>query len=457
MWEFSKNFDPASVSPHNVHWVRSDGSVLSLESREMTAFNGHISPRFVIEVLEGQKQANADLLAFRDPNYFVAGGLHQNPESWSHLLESVPSFPQATEVLNWIYKKVDVLDFFRPFQGCYKGEQFNSMRPPPKIFANHMSCKPFRSFISASILERLRSGAISLRGKVGEVEPPHLVLPLTVEPSKPWLCNEDRFLNLWIDDRPFNLDTLGDLTRYVFPDSFQTVCDDKSGYDHILLSENSRTYFGFQWGGWFFVSNCLPFGWKSSAFIYHTTGSLVSHYLRSKAIPCSLYIDDQHISQLIPSTEKLHSAYEVLSEVELNHAKADAAIFVVCYTLTSLGYTIGLSKSILMPSTRVPYLGFVCDSHVQAFTLLPRKREKLLIQLKDLLSRTHVDLLSLQKIAGKCVSMALAVPGARLFINEINLAVSRCTKSIRPQKLDGMLRLELEHWLFLENWDGFLP
>ena len=53
--------------------------------------------------------------------------------------------------------------------------------------------------------------------------------------------------------------------------------------------------------------------------------------------------------------------------------------------------------------------------------------------------------------------MVLAVPGARLYTNEINLALSRAVRSSRPVKLSGPLRQELEHWLFLETWNGFLP
>ena len=61
-------------------------------------------------------------------------------------------------------------------------------------------------------------------------------------------------------DQPFNLDHLHQLPLYVNKNSNQTVCDDKSGYDHILLASSSRTYFGFQWGGWFFTNNTVPFG-----------------------------------------------------------------------------------------------------------------------------------------------------------------------------------------------------
>ncbi len=53
--------------------------------------------------------------------------------------------------------------------------------------------------------------------------------------------------------------------------------------------------------------------------------------------------------------------------------------------------------------------------------------------------------------------MSMAVPGARLFTNEINLAISRASRSSRPLPLSVTLRREIEHWLFLKSWSGFLP
>ena len=70
---------------------------------------------------------------------------------------------------------------------------------------------------------------------------PYPVLPLTVEPSKPRLYHDARFLNLWIQDKVFTLDGVTDLPRYVSKDSYQTVLDDKSGYDLILLDDDSKT------------------------------------------------------------------------------------------------------------------------------------------------------------------------------------------------------------------------
>ena len=95
----------------------------------------------------------------------------------------------------------------------------------------------------------IKNGSLSVWGRIGEVEPPHLVMPLTVEPSKPRLCQDERFLNLWIIDLPLKSDYISNLPRYVAKFYFQTAMDDKVGYDHVELSEASRKYFGLQWQG----------------------------------------------------------------------------------------------------------------------------------------------------------------------------------------------------------------
>ena len=148
----------------------------------------------------------------------------------------------------------------------------------------------------------------------------------------------------------FSLDSVQHLPNYVDKGFYQTLCDDKSGYDLIKLHPTSRTYFGFQWGGWFFVSECIPFGWKSSAYVYHTTSLVALHRLRSWNIPSSLYIDNRHNGQLSFPGVTLSPAYQTLaSGDEVNFALALAGIFLTCYTLTSLGYFIGLAKSKLAP------------------------------------------------------------------------------------------------------------
>ena len=135
------------------------------------------------------------MLTFRDPDSLVAGNLHNHFPAWERITNITP-FDLTHKILLWIKNCVDVQDFFQPFKGQYRGENFDSTLPPHRIFSNAPSCKPFAQFTSDIFIDRLRTGAISLWGRVGEVPPPHLVMPLTVEPSKPRLCNDNRFLNL---------------------------------------------------------------------------------------------------------------------------------------------------------------------------------------------------------------------------------------------------------------------
>lgn len=239
--------------------------------------------------------ANPKMLSFRDPVSFTAGNLTVCASSWKTVLKGNP---KRNELWSYISEGVDVFQFFTPFHGRFQGKTYRGNTPPKAVFPNAASCKGFDSFITRTIKDRVRNGSLRIVGKVGYCEPPHLVLPLTVEPNKPRLCHDERFLNCWIKDSPLKLDYITDLIRYVGPNHMQTTFDDKSGYDHVRLHPRSFTFFGIEWKGWYLTYTTLPFGWKASAYIYHTIGMAATSYIRSLGVPCSQYIDDRHVGQL---------------------------------------------------------------------------------------------------------------------------------------------------------------
>ena len=170
------------------------------------------------------------LLFFPDLSGFIAGQLQAHPGVWDWIAES-SSYPFRSTVLYLVKNKVDVHDYFRLFIGSLKGESFDSDLPSPRVFRNHPSCETFPELISQSIKQRLATGVISVWGRVGECKPLHQVLPLRVEPTKPSFCTDNKFLNLWVQDRPFSLDYLYPLPFYNEKDTYQTVCDVKLGYN----------------------------------------------------------------------------------------------------------------------------------------------------------------------------------------------------------------------------------
>ena len=305
------------------------------------------------------------------------------------------------------------------------------------------------NFICESIIERVRNRSMSIWGKKGQCDPPYVVMPLTIEPSKPRLCHDERFLNLWMKTPKVSFDPITDVPQYVDAGHFQSKLDDKSGYDHISLTQESRTFFGLCWLDWFFVYTTLLFGQSPSSYIYHNIGLGPSHFIRSRGVPLSQYIDDRHVGQLRISQSMSNS----WSNLDL----ANAAIYIASLVLVSCGYFNGLKKSILIPSQSIPYLGFISDSLKQAFILRNGKKEKFTFLRESLINSNFVSIKSLQRFAGKAVSFSLAVPAAKLFCREINSHIGKGLRSSKPLRMTRSLKDELSSWRFLDTWHGFLP
>lgn len=353
-----------------------------------------------------------------------------------------------TEILNWLRNGVDVHNYFCHFKGNFAGKPFDSDIPPSMYFPNAKKCQDHATFIKETLSDRVRNGSLLVWGKVGSCLPPHLVMPLTVEPTKPRLCHDERFLNLWIVDKPFNLDTLKDVPRLIPEGSYMSSVDDKSGYDHVRLSENSRTYFGVQFGGWYLVFATIPFGFKTSAYIYNSIGLVATSYCRKLGVPCLQYIDDRLIGEVLQQQR-------LCKGIEQDGIKRSLmALYIVCDVLTRLGYFIGLKKSVFKPSQLLRFLGLLVDSLRQAF-VVPEDKRASFAELRDfILDQESVDLKTLQRFSGKCISFLLAIPSAKLFTREINIAIGQMCKNSRRACLSGSLKTEIAHWKFLDAWDG---
>ena len=93
------------------------------------------------------------------------------------------------------------------------------------------------------------------------------------------------------------------------------------------------------------------------------TSMLASNFFRASGIPCLLYIDDRHNSELQVALDK--GKYATLNTANDRHL-----------AVVGLFYFLGLQKSISFPSKVVPYLGFLADSSWEVFCLKPDKKRE---------------------------------------------------------------------------------
>ena len=349
--------------------------------------------------------------------------------------------------------------------------------------------------------------------------------------------------------------------RYVDPNHYQSKLDDKSDYDHFLLSEDSRTFFGLYLKSWFFVCNTLPFGWSPSAYVYHTSGLGPTHFIRSQGVHSSNtlmtamwdslgfaslhlgqilswlvlvyiymaalvlvscgyfiglsklilipvqqivflgFIDSRtffglylkswffvcntlpfgwspsayvyHTSGLGPThfirSQGVHSSNTLMTAMwdSLGFASLHLGqilswlvlvyIYMAALVLVSCGYFIGLSKLILIPVQQIVFLGFISDSVKQTFILLEEKKLKFSMLRDSILSSNLIAVKTLQRFVGKAISFSLAVPAIRFFTREVNHHIGKALKTSKAVRITEALRKELEQWVFLDDWDGFLP
>ena len=130
-------------------------------------------------------------LRFHDPDHFGAGMIYHSLPVWESLLADFNC--SSVDLLEIVQDGVQVERFFTPFKGDFKGQFYHAQTPPAIRINNSAICTQFTDFITDTFVHCVASGVLAVWGKVGVVSPSYLVLPITVEPSKPHLCHAKDF------------------------------------------------------------------------------------------------------------------------------------------------------------------------------------------------------------------------------------------------------------------------
>eukprot|EP00732_Lithocolla_globosa_P005336 Lithocolla_globosa_v1_NODE_5469_length_1234_cov_47.785411.p1 type:complete len:200 gc:universal NODE_5469_length_1234_cov_47.785411:332-931(+) len=131
-------------------------------------------------------------IKIRDIDSFVAGNLADPKftENWKFALKNQENREEVLEYING----VDARKYFKPFRGIFKGKHYNFSTPPRMQFKNAKNAETdFHDWVSEEIRKGVKVRTIKVWGKENECDPPHLVLPITVEPTKPRMCWNGQF------------------------------------------------------------------------------------------------------------------------------------------------------------------------------------------------------------------------------------------------------------------------
>ena len=150
----------------------------------------------------------------------------------------------------------------------------------------------------------------------------------------------------------------------------------------------------------------MPFGWNESPYVYQTVSGVRSQFLRSRGILVFTYIDDSWQC----------SPVAVCSSAPREQWLAAAAGLRLAVALSSCaGFFLNISKCGLVPKHSLRYLGLMCDSGRAVFRIPSVKLCRLRDLIRQVLAEGVVPLSTLEKIAGKCMSMKVDIRPASLW------------------------------------------
>ena len=337
----------------------------------------------------------------------MAGHVSSKHAYWES--EILQDHPSRDTLLGWI-RGVRLTEFIdRSRKGTYQGHAYNGADLTPIVeLPNHVP-QEFDAWVDKEVAALANKGCIARWSEVADVSThpkPNVTLPVGIEPTKPRFICDARYLNIMCKHSEFKMDGVGRVAQCSWQGAHQISMDHKSGFHNVPLHPDSWTYFGMYWKGVYYVWTVLCFGWCESPYIYHTLSSAVAQYLRHLDVPITTWLDDFWMSNFqATKTQSPAQQREAAREV----ASLALTIFYQC------GYFMSITKCVLEPTTRLVFLGIICDTEARRFEVPEGKLLKLEVILTAAITSGWISFVDLERLAGKCTSMSVAVPPASLY------------------------------------------
>ena len=231
-----------------------------------------------------------------------------------------------------------------------------------------------------------------------------------------------KFLNEFVQYNHFKQETFKVVLDLLQKDDFLTSVDMEQAYFHIPIHAESQKFLKFYWNGHLYKFVCLCFGLASAPYVFTKVLKPVFSYFRQIGIRCSYYIDDS----LTMNKDK---------ETCKNNTDT------VVHILTSLGFSINDKKSVLVPTQRIVFFGFVIDTVLFRVFLTEEKLEKIRKQAEKLLKTKLVVVRHLASFIGLLVNAFNAVLEAPLHYR--SLERDKLTGLCSDSNFDNSIQLSI--------------
>lgn len=241
-----------------------------------------------------------------------------------------------------------------------------------------------------------------------------------------------KYLNDFVHYDHFKQETFKVVLDLLQANDFLTSVDLKDAYFSVPIHTDYQKYLKFSWKNQIFKFVVLPFGLKSAPFVFTKILKPVYAWFRLQNIRCFYYIDD---------SLNLHQSKKVCQD----NTKT------IVQTLESLGFIVNREKSVLIPTQKITFFGFIIDSVQFKIYLTDEKINKIIAKCTNLLEKKVIVVRDLASFIGSVINSFYAVLEAPLYYRNLErdkiLGLGDSKNYDNKMSLSEESKFELQWWL----------
>lgn len=242
----------------------------------------------------------------------------------------------------------------------------------------------------------------------------------------------------FVEYQHFKMTNLKMAMDLVSPNVFMTSIDLSDTYFTVPIHIDSRKFLKFRWNGKLFQFAALPNGLACAPRLFTKLLNPVFSYFRRKGWSCFQYIDDSIV---------MNESKEICQQITNKIVKK----------LRDLGFFIHESKSVLIPTTKIKFLGFDIDSRQMQVSPTEDKREKIQKVALQVLNQENLSIREAAGFVGLAGSYSVASEYGANHVKQLELAKNKALRYSRgnyeaKMTLSDAARNDISWWLNNANY-----
>lgn len=262
------------------------------------------------------------------------------------------------------------------------------------------------------------------------------ISPIFLRPKK---NNEYRMIlnlkkfNEYVPYQHFKMDTFETALLLVRKDMYMCTADIRHAYYSVPVATEHQKYFRLIWRDQIFQYTAIPNGYRDGPRLFTKLLKPVYAKLRTDGHICTGFIDDSLLGA--------ENYYKCLETLHMFHK-----------VLKSLGFIMNEEKSVMVPSQKIVYLGFILDSVRMIVILTQEKMDHIVELCTKLRNCKKAKIRDVAQVTGLLVSSFSAVDYGKLFYRKLekekSVALNRNYGNFDAEMIvSSGMREDLDWWI----------